>query len=105
MSVLFWLPFGAGSIYSLRKELKNPLPWGLPTAFMGTVSAISTIRLLADKEGIIHPQDIRNFPKTFVAATVGTGTLFCLGHLFTKMAYPVFQDDTPMRSYPKPTHT
>jgi hypothetical protein len=93
MSRIFWLSFGMGSIYSLRKEQKKPLSWGLPTAFMGTVAVLATFKLLGDEKGIVHPQDLRNLPKTFVGASIGTGTMFCLGHLLTKMAYPVFHDE------------
>lgn len=90
MSRIFLLAFGAGSVYSLRKESKKPLGWGLPTAFMGTVSVLNTFRVIGNKEGIVHPHDIKQIPKIFIGSVIGTGTIFCLGHLFTKMAYPVF---------------
>ena len=98
MSLVFWLSFGAGSVYSLRKELNKPLGFGLPTAYMTSVTLLSSLRALGDKEGIIHPEELRRFPKTLVASVIATGTFFCLGHLFTKMAYPVFTDDVPMTS-------
>lgn len=93
MTPIFWLPFTAGSVYSLRKELKKPLEWKLPTAFMTTVTTIATLRLLGDKEGYISANNIRTFPRTFLGAAIGTGTVFCFGHLLTKMAYPIFTDE------------
>lgn len=93
MKPLFWLPFTAGSIYSLRKEMKKPLGWQLPTAFMTTVTSVATLRLLGDKEGYISAESIRTLPRTFAGAAIGTGTVFCFGHLLTKMAYPILHDE------------
>ena len=104
MSLVFWLSFGAGSVYSLRKELNKPLGFGLPLAYMTSVIFLGALRSLGDKEGIVHPEELRRFPKTLGASGIATGTFFCLGHLITKMAYPVFTDDVPM-SHSKPIHT
>jgi hypothetical protein len=36
---------------------------------------------------------VKQMPAAFVAAAVWQGSAFCLGHLFTKMAYPIIRDD------------
>ena len=86
------MPFGVGSVYSIRKEMKMPLGWQLPVAFLTTTSILHTIKVAA-KETEFSVKEVKQMPRNFVAATIAQGAVFCLGHLFTKMAYPVFQDE------------
>jgi hypothetical protein len=92
MSVLFWAPFGVGTVYSLRKELKKPVAWGLPVSALTTTTVLHTLTFYKNIE-TIPVGHMKSIPKTFAAAAIVQGSIFCLGHLITKMAYPVFQDD------------
>ena len=89
MSLLFFLPFGVGSVYSIRKEMKKPLPWGLPISFLTTTSTIGVFHSLHE-ELPLTSVSVRKMPAIFLGNAVANGAFFCLGHLFTKMAYPVF---------------
>jgi hypothetical protein len=91
MSLLFWLPFGTGSLYSIRKEMKNPVGWGLPISVLTTTSILHTFKAVAN-ENEFSVKQLKQLPGNFVAATIFQGSIFCLGHLFTKMAYPVLKD-------------
>jgi hypothetical protein len=97
MSILFWVPFGVGTVYSLRKELNKPTPWGLPVSALTTATVIHTLTFYKNIE-TIPVGHMKSIPKTFVAAAILQGSFFCLGHLFTKMAYPVFkEEETPVK--------
>jgi hypothetical protein len=92
MSFLFWFPFGVGSVYSLRKESKKPLTWGLPLSALTTTSVIQTFRAYRNVEEL-SVKHVKQMPASFLAAAAWQGSFFCLGHLFTKMAYPLAKDD------------
>lgn len=91
MNFLFWTPFGIGSIYQLRKEIKKPLPWGLPVSALATTSFLHMWRGYKNTEEFTV-KHVKDMPKMFTAAAICQGSFFCLGHLFMKMAYPVFED-------------
>ena len=91
MSLLLLFPFGVGSVYSIRKEMKNPTGWVLPTSFLTTTSILQAFKVAA-KENDFSVKELKQMPRNFVAAAIFQGSIFCLGHLFTKMAYPVFQE-------------
>jgi hypothetical protein len=93
MSLLFALPFSTGSVYSMRKEMKKPLTWGLPTSFLATTSVLGMFRLLAQEEMPLTVPSVKKIPGMFLGSVIANGTFFCLGHLFTKMAYPVFKEE------------
>jgi hypothetical protein len=92
MSLLFLLPFGTGSIYSIRKETKKPLTWGLPISLLMTTSIIHSLKPYSNIEELSR-KHVKQIPASFVAAAVWQGSYFCLGHLFTKMAYPLLKDE------------
>jgi hypothetical protein len=93
MSLLFFLPFGVGSLYSIRKEMKQPLGWGLPASFLTTTSTIGMFKSLHE-EIPMTSTSVKKIPGMFLGSVIVNGAFFCLGHLFTKMAYPVFQQST-----------
>ena len=92
MSFLFLLPFGTGSIYSLRKETKKPLTLGLPISVLTTATILNTLHSYKHIEEL-SVKHVRQMPAGFLASAVWQGSFFCLGHLFTKMAYPLIKDE------------
>jgi hypothetical protein len=92
MSFVFWVPFGVGTVYSLRKEVKKPVPWGLPISALTTTTIMHTLRSYKDVD-TLSVAHVKDMPKRFGAAAVWQGSIFCLGHLFTKMTYPLVKYD------------
>jgi hypothetical protein len=92
MSFVLWLPFGVGTVYSLRKEVKKPLSWGLPVSALTTTTVMQTFRAYSKFEEL-SVKHVRQMPAAFVAASVWQGSAFCLGHLVTKMTYPLIKDE------------
>jgi hypothetical protein len=102
MSLLFWVPFGVGSVSSLRKEMNKPVGYGLPLSILSTTTLLSVVKALPKE---VTVSDIKKLPGMTVAGMMFQGGFFCVGHLLTKMAYPVFHDDVPMKYHSKPIHT
>lgn len=73
--------------------MKKPIPWGLPISFLATTSTIGVFRSLHE-DMPLTAVSVRKMPGMFLGSVIANGAFFCLGHLFTKMAYPVFSDDT-----------
>jgi hypothetical protein len=92
MSLLFLLPFGTGSIYSLRKERNKPVGWHLPASILTTTTFLHSFKAIP-RENEFTVKYLKQMPGNIVAATIIQGSFFCLGHLFTKMAYPIIQDE------------
>ena len=92
MSLLFLLPFGTGSVYSLRNQSKTPVEWKYPLSILTTSAIMQSFRAYSKVEEL-SVKHVRQMPALFVAAAVWQGSFFCLGHLFTKMAYPLVKDD------------
>ena len=90
MSLLFWLPFVTGSISTVRKEMNKPISYGVPLSILSTTTVLSVLKAFPKE---VTVSDIRKLPGTTVAAMIFQGGFFCVGHLLTKMAYPVFQDE------------
>ena len=70
--------------------MKNPPPWGLPISILTTTTVMHMLRGVP-KEVTLN--DVKKVPGNFVVAGIMQGSIFCLGHLFIKMAYPVFNDE------------
>ena len=98
MSILSFLSFGLGGIHSLRREVKDPVLSGEFHMFMIVASLASTGKnIVGDiiKIPINQKINIYTLPEriliNFCSRYVFYGTAYCLGHLTTKMAYPVIK--------------
>lgn len=90
MKPLFFVPFATGSIYSFRKERKLPPSWGYPASILTTTSVLALFQHLAS-EPYFDGKSVKKMPGTFAGIYIVHGAFFCLGHLMTKMAYPLLQ--------------
>lgn len=102
MKSLFIIPFTTGIFHSIAIKEKKQKQWGTTLSILGTTSlylAAAAIR----EEFLLKPEHQKMFPTTLsppryitgsiFVASIHTGAYFCLGHLLTKKAYPVFQDE------------
>lgn len=101
-SVLFTIPFATGVFHALNIKHKKEKQWGLTNSILGTTALYQVLTACRD-EYFLKPEHQKMIPSkvsapvflatSFAAAVIHSGTFFCLGHLLTKKAYPVFQDE------------
>lgn len=100
--ILFWIPFTTGVFHTLAtKEKKNP-QWAITNSILGITSYFSMLAS-AREEYFLKPEHKKLISSkspvpiflasSFVVSAMHAGTFFCLGHLVSKKAYPVFQSD------------
>lgn len=70
--------------------MNKPISYGVPLSILSTTTVLSVVKTFPNE---VKVSDIRKLPGTTVAAMIFQGGFFCVGHLLTKMAYPVFQDE------------
>ena len=92
MSLLFLLPFGTGGVYTLRNQSKTPVEWKYPLSILTTSAIMHSFRAFSNVEEF-SVKHVRQMPAALFAASVWQGSVFCLGHLFTKMTYPLVNDN------------
>jgi hypothetical protein len=103
MSKLFWIPFATGVFHGVSKEQNKAPQWGITNSILAT-NALYHAGFRFNEEWNLKPEHTKYKPSslspgatffgTIGAAFVMTGSLFCLGHLLTKKAYPVLKDAT-----------
>jgi hypothetical protein len=107
MNSLFWIPFTTGVLHTLALKDKKDKQWGTTLSILGTTSMYTTLTSIRN-EYFLKPEHQKMIPSKLSApAFVGTslffsrihsGEFFCLGHLVSKKAYPVFEDEYSSRS-------
>ena len=68
------------------------MEYGLPLSILSTTTFLTVLKTLP-QEVPVTVSDVKKLPGTTVASMIFQGGFFCLGHLFTKMAYPVFKEE------------
>lgn len=106
MNNLFWIPFTTGVLHTLALKDKKEKQWGTTVSILGTTSVYSTMASIRE-EYFLRSEHQKLIPtKVSVPAYVGialfssvlhSGAFFCLGHLVSKKAYPVFEDEYSSR--------
>lgn len=101
MSTLFWIPFATGVFHQMGIQQKKEKQWSTTISILGTTSVYSVLGGIRE-EYILKPEFQKTIPSklsvpAFVAMSFGFsaihhGAFFCIGHLLTKKAYPVFED-------------
>ena len=102
MKPLFVIPFATGIFHSIAIKNKKEKQWDTTMAILGTISMYSTLKSVRE-EYFLKPEHQKIVPSkvsvptflvtSFFVASVHSGAFFCLGHLLTKKAYPVFADE------------
>jgi hypothetical protein len=101
MNKLFWIPFSTGVFHGVSREQNKPPQWGITNSLLATTAVYNTgFRL--NEEWNLKPGVSKYKPAnltsggflfgTLISSFVITGSIFCLGHLLTKKAYPVLKD-------------
>ena len=102
MSKLFWIPFATGVFHGIAQGQKKEPEWGITNSILG-INALYQAGFRFNEEWNLKPEHTKYKPHTlaphsFFFGTIGsafivTGSIFCIGHLLTKKAYPLFKDD------------
>lgn len=102
MKPLFLIPFATGVFHSIAIKEKKEKQWGTTLSILGTSSAYLAASAFRD-EYVIKPEHKTVIPTrlsvpgflafSLFASCLHTGAFFCMGHLLTKKAYPVFMDE------------
>jgi hypothetical protein len=106
MNKLFWIPFATGVFHGVSREQNKPPQWGITNSLLATSALYHTGHRL-NEEWNLKPEVSKYnshslsrstvFFGTITGAFIMTGSIFCLGHLLTKKAYPVFEDEYSSR--------
>jgi hypothetical protein len=102
MATLFWIPFATGVFHQIGIQQKKEKQWSTTVSILGTMSVYSVLAGVRE-EYFLKPEFQKVIPSklsvpgflvtSFLAAGIHTGAFFCVGHLLTKKAYPVLQDE------------
>lgn len=102
MSTLFWIPFTTGIFHQIGIQQKKEKQWSTVYSILGTTSVYSVLAGIRE-EYFLKPEFQKVIPSklsvpafftiSVLGATIHHGAFFCLGHLLTKKAYPVFQEE------------
>ncbi len=73
-----------GYLTGLNKYTSNPVEKSITYSFLGTSTFLMTLRnfaITANDIQLIHQKPIANFGGNIFAATLLTGSYYCMGHL------------------------